>query len=111
MSVVIRVPPYEQLEDPVARECFQWIVDFLRDVPLLQGNFRHIILTINKAETGLKLPHNLGFKPEDIIQTSLTGAGTITYNYSSFDNTNLNITTTGACVVRLFAGRYEREFT
>lgn len=111
MSVVIRIPPYEQLQDPVARECFQWIVDFVRDVPLLQGNFRHLELEFNKAETNLKVPHNLGFKPEDIIQTSVTGAGSVTFNYNKFDNTNLDITTSGACVVRFFAGRYEREFT
>lgn len=111
MSVVIRVPPYERLEDPVARECFQWLVDFLRDVPLLQGSFRHMELKFNKAETNVKIPHNLGFKPEDIIQTSLTGAGTVTFNHDKFNNANLDISTTNSCVVRFFAGRYEREFT
>lgn len=111
MSVLIRIPPYEKLQDPVARECFQWIIDYVRDVPLLQGNFRHFQMEFTRAETDLLIPHHLGFKPEDIIQTSKTGAGTITFNYEDFDTRNISITTSNACVVRFFAGRYEREFT
>lgn len=111
MSILIRVPPYEKLEDPVSRECFQWIIDYVRDVPLLQGSFRHFQLTFTRAETDLLIPHRLGFQPKDIIQTSLTGAGTVTFNYNKFDADNIAITTTGACVVRFFAGRYESEFT
>jgi hypothetical protein len=75
----------------------------------LQGQFDHFALTISKAETNLKIPHSLGFQPKDIIQTSLTGAGAITYNYATFTNQFIDITTTGACEVRFFGGTYDTE--
>jgi len=108
VSVVIRIPPYERLQDPVARECFQWIIDYVQQVPLLQGTFSHFELTFLKAEASLLVPHNLGFLPEDIIVTANTG-GTVTFNHQNFTSTNLSITTSGACMVRFFAGRYKRE--
>lgn len=108
MSVKIRIPPYERLQDPVARECFQWIIDYVQQVPLLQGTFDHFELTFLKAETELLIPHNLGFMPQDIITTSTIG-GTVTFVYQKFTTTNLCITTSAATVVRFFAGRYKKE--
>lgn len=110
MTVLIRIPPYERLIDPTARECFQWIIDYVQAVPLLQGNFEHFELEFNKAETNLFIPHRLGFLPLDIIQTSLTspsGSATITFKYDKFTTTNFCITTSAACAVRFFAGRYQ----
>ena len=61
------------------------------------------------AVTNYKYPHNLGFKPLDVIQTSTIGAGVLTWNYDEFDETELDITTTGACIVRAFIGSYLEE--
>lgn len=72
----------------------------------LEG-FKHFELTFEEAQTNLKLPHGLGFAPKDVIQTSLTGSGTLTWNYSLFDKTDLNLTTTGPCTVRAFIGTYQ----
>lgn len=108
MSIVIRIPPYERLQDPTTRECFQWIIDYVRGVSLLQGNFEHYEFEFNKAETELRIPHNLGFQPIDIIQTYKIGAGNVTFIYEKFTTTNFCITTTGACTVRFFAGRYQQ---
>lgn len=63
-------------------------------------------IDITAAVSNYKYPHNLGFSPKDIIQTSLTGSGSITFNYTSFDKTYLDITTTDACKVRFYAGTH-----
>ena len=107
MSVLIRIPPYERLEDPTAKECFQWIIDYIRAVPLLQGNFSHFEMEFQKAETELLIPHNLGFQPLDAWVTYSVGAGVLSFVYDKFTSKNLCVSTTGAVSVRFFAGRYE----
>jgi hypothetical protein len=109
MSLLPRRPPLEEIDDPRVREALQWMTDYFLVLDLIQSNFKFLKLTFTKAETNLLVPHRLGFTPLDIIQTSKTGAGSITYNYESFTPTNLSITTTGACVVRLFAGRFDES--
>lgn len=96
----------EQIEDPIARENFQRLQDDSLKDALPKGQWKFFEIIITKAVTNLKYPHSLGFAPKDIIQTSLKGAGALTWNYNLFDSTNLNITTTGACTVRVFVGHY-----
>ncbi len=71
------------------------------------ANFKFFEITFLQAETNFKYNHGLGFLPQDILQLRKTGAGAITYNYELFDKDTLDITVTGACVVRFFAGTYE----
>ena len=99
----------KDLKDPYVRENFNRLTQFLQEFPFFRGEWRFFTLTFTRAETNLKLPHGLDFKPLDIIQTSITGAGDITFNYSLFDAENIDITTTGACVVRCFIGAYREE--
>lgn len=100
-------PLIDQIQDITVRESLQWMYDYLQALPLLSSNFEHFQKEFLKAETEVSIPHRLGFTPLDIIQTSLTGAGAITFNYEKFSSTALVITTTGPCVVRFFAGRYQ----
>lgn len=59
------------------------------------------------AQTNAKIPHGLGFKPLDVMQTSLIGAGvTVTFNYDLFDTETIDITVSGACSIRFFIGAY-----
>lgn len=78
---------------------------------LLMGRFEgtHMVISFPSALTNFKVPHGLNFTPKDIIQTALTGAGTITWNYSLFDSENLDVTTSAACEVRAFVGVYDNE--
>ena len=96
----------DNLVDDRVRYNFQTILEYIRRVPILRGEFKHFELTFTKAETNKRIPHNLGFLPLDVIQTRLTGSGAITWNYSLFTDTFLDVTTTNACVVRAFIGRY-----
>lgn len=97
--------PAVKLEDLplVVRENFKAIRDFLKENSNLQ-NFTLFELTFTQAVTAQKIPHRLGFAPKDVVQTSLLGVGTLTWNYDKFDETNIVVTTTGACVVRAYIG-------
>lgn len=94
-----------QVEDVVARENFQRLQDLAKSDPLLGGVWVKRVLTFTAAVTNEKIAHGLTFVPSDVLVLSKTGAGDITLNYESFDATNLDITTTGACVVRLLVGK------
>lgn len=96
-----------ETEDEIQRENMKRLQKELTENQLiLRGQWRFLTITFSGAVTNFKYPHKLDFTPHDILQTSLVGAGALTWNYALFDRTNLDITTTGACVVRAFVGSY-----
>lgn len=98
-----------EIKDIYTQKNFEILRDYINDQSLLKGNFKFFSITVTGAQTGYKYTHNLGFVPKDVIQTSLTGAGALTWNYSSFDSTFLNLTTTGSVVFRGFIGTYSED--
>ena len=104
---VLRKPLFDQIKDDNVRDSLQWMWEYLKAVPMLQGQFEHFELSFTRAVTNEKISHRLGFSPADIIVTSTIGAGAITFNYSRFTSEVIDITTTGAVTVRFFGGRYE----
>lgn len=93
--------------DEITRENMRRIQnEFTSEQVILKGQWKFFELTFTAAVTNFKQKHLLNFVPKDIIQTSKIGAGSITWNYTLFDRTNLDITTSGACVVRAFVGSY-----
>ena len=96
-----------ELKDEFVKENFTRIQDFIRFYDLLNSRMQFFTITVTQAVTNFKFVHNLGFTPSDLIQTFLTGPGTITWNYSLFDGTFLDLTTTDALVVRGFIGRFD----
>ena len=94
----------EQISDIPTRDNIDVIKRFINKETLLLGQMKLIEITFAGAVTAQLYPHGLTFIPKDIIQTSITGAGAVTYNYASFDINNISITTTGACVVRFLVG-------
>ena len=102
----------ERIADPYVREVVQRIREEFKNQALLRGQWRFVEISFTDDITGFLYPHRMGFRPTDIIQTSKTGTGDITYEYSLFDSTNLNITTDNTdsadpLTVRFFVGRYE----
>ncbi len=97
----------QETKDEIQRENMRRLQEeFTLNQVILKGGWRFITLKFDAAVTNFKYKHLLSFVPHDIIQTSLIGAGALTWNYSLFDRTNLDITTTGACTVRAFIGSY-----
>lgn len=97
----------ERIQDPVIRENFVSLLKFLQQDTNLRG-FEHFEIEIEAAVSHLKFPHNLGFVPLDVLVTSLIGAGAVTWNYSLFDDENLDLNTTGPVTIRAYVGTHVR---
>ena len=97
---------FDKLSDPVARENFEKLDQHLRDQIFSKLEGKHFEIVISGAVTNQRFKHNLGFVPKDIVQTSVKGAGTISWNYDNFDKDYVYFTTTNACTVRVFIGTY-----
>lgn len=96
------------LKDIYIQKNFQNVQTYFGKNHQLEG-FEFFEVTVPNAVTNLKITHNLGYQPKDLIQTSKTGAGTVTWNYTLFSSTELDLTTTGACVIRFFVGTYQEN--
>lgn len=95
----------DSVTDSATRQGFKVIRDALTTEPLINAGFKLIEIAFTQAGT-FKVAHGLGFRPTDVLQSSLLGAGALTWNYASFDTTNLNITVSAACTVRAFVGAF-----
>lgn len=94
----------ELIQEPEVREVFQRLMETLNQNPVLSGVFRTVVVKVDKAVTDLKIRHGLRFKPTDIIETSIEGSGTISWNRSQFTETYLSVSTTGPVTVRALVG-------
>lgn len=99
----------KDITDKYIRENFFRLQKFFIKFPLYRTELVFFERNFLSAVTSQTVAHGLGFKPTDIIQTSLIGPGTLTWEYDKFDAINLVVTTTGACKVRAFIGAYREE--
>ena len=90
------------------RKNFEILQKYFDDENQLLG-FKHVEFSVDAAVVNYKIPHQLGYVPRDLIRTRKTGAGSVTFNRHLFDTENIDITTTGAAKVRLFAGTYRTD--
>lgn len=95
----------EEVTDPIVRDNFQRVESAIGSFPFLKGSWRFVEIEISSATT-IKFKHGLRFIPKDVIQTSLIGSGSATWNHQNFTRDHVEITTTGPCVVRAFIGSY-----
>lgn len=95
------------VRDEYVRENFRQIKEEATNQVFFNKNFQFREVIFTQAETNFKYAHNLAFTPKDVILLSKTGSATVTFNYDSFDATNLDITVSGATTLRFFVGRYE----
>jgi hypothetical protein len=106
MSVVLRRPLFDAIEDERVRESIQWNYEYLIAQAILLSNFQFLTITVTTAVTALAMPHNLGFRPLDILLTSISNGQTVTFLYDNFTEENVVFTTTGPCTIRFFGGSY-----
>ena len=102
-SVEAPVVDLSQVEDEVVRKNFENISNHFEKLENLNG-FNHLEFTTDKAVSNLKVAHNLGYAPKDIIVTCTEGVGTPTFNTEKFDKKFIDVDTTDAVTVRLFVG-------
>ncbi len=98
----------KNIKDQYVRENFKRINLFYQTFSLFKAGWQFFEITNADAYTNKKIPHGLGYKPLDVLQTSTIGTGVLTFNFDKFDDKNLDITTTGACTVRCFIGTYKQ---
>lgn len=94
------------ITDILTRENFKMIESGFNNEAILRGNFKFFEFTISDGVTNLRLQHRLGFRPMDVITTYVSDQESVIWNYSEFTDEFLDITTSGACTVRAFIGRY-----
>lgn len=98
----------KETDDEVVRENFKRLQKELTGTQvILKGQWKFFDLTFDGVVTNFKVKHEFNFVPLDIIHVSTLGVGFGQFNYNSFDRTNLDISTSDACRLRFFAGRYE----
>lgn len=110
-----------EIEDPYTRESMTRLNEHLASNPFIKGEFSFFSFDFVNATgaplvlTDSQVPHNLGFVPKDIIQTSLVGASSLSWSYSKFTLTDLYVSLTipanTTVTVRAFVGRYSEEST
>lgn len=101
----------KEIDDEHIQENFRRLQYGLNDLALLKGQFKFFKFSFDTAAASKRIPHNLGFAPKDVLQTSVTNGASVTWEYDSFDRDYIYITTSAACDVRAFIGRYEEEAT
>lgn len=94
-----------QLTDPKVRDAFRKLSTFLNGELPFTG-FRFFTKTYTGPATHDKFPHGLNFTPQDIVLTSKTGVGVVTFNQDLTDSIDIDITVTDACVLRFIAGTF-----
>jgi hypothetical protein len=93
----------KEISDFYVRENFEKLLNFFKDKPFLE-KWQVFEIDFDSATANGVFRHTLGSVPKDIIQTSKTGAGNVTFNYELFDRDFINLTTTGPCKVRFLVG-------
>ena len=96
----------QEIEDPYVQENFKRIMDYGNANPLDRSNFQFFSIEIPAATTNFKYKHGLGFVPLDVIIMHNSNNAAITLNYSKFDSNELDITASGATLLRCLVGRY-----
>lgn len=106
------------IEDPGSRENFRRLEGFLRDEPVLRGNFafREFSLSASSYPATVRVKHNLGFVPKDVVQTSAVGsgglsAGMVVWEYAQFTATEVVASIPDAVTFRGFFGSYSEGRT
>lgn len=96
----------KEIDDEFTQENFKRLWEFINYHPLFKGSFKFFEFTFDSAVTNKQLTHKLPFAPKDVITLNVSNGATVTWNYDLFNSEFLVVTTSGACTVRAYVGRY-----
>jgi hypothetical protein len=85
------------------------VQDFLNDNPLSTFEGTLFELTFTTCRTNVFFPNPLPFIPTDIIVTSSSEDGFVTFNTGLFNEQFLSVSSSGACTIRCFIGRFTED--
>ena len=98
-----------QLKDMPTQEAFKRLSEYINNSNILAGEFKHFEVKFPGADPAYKFTHNLGFTPKDIIITSISGNGVLTFNVDESNNKTITLTVSGSCTARFLLGTYEKK--
>jgi hypothetical protein len=103
----------KEIQDPYARENFNRLESYARDLPLGKGLFKFLTatLTAKTYPATVSFAHTLGFVPKDVIQTSVIGPGTLVWEYADFTRDEVFATISDSVTFRAFFGSYSEGRT
>ncbi len=107
----------QEIKDRYTQDNFKRLSTYLNDDPVAKGLFKFYSIDLYNGTgttiTNLKVPHNLGFQPLDVIQLSVVKPDTaaVVWHYDRFDKTNILLSASGlvagqTSTVRIYLGRY-----
>lgn len=106
-----------EVENRHAQENFLEIQDYVQDeTKRVQKNLEvlgskpaaKLVLmthTFLGPETNFAIPHNLGYKPEDVLLTYKKDGVTVTFSQDQFTDTNVIVTVSAATKIKFLIGR------
>lgn len=95
-----------EIPDRYLQENFARLNDYFLDNTQMAG-FKHFEFDVPANADHLKIPHNLGFAPKDLISLSVIGAGGVQWHYDEFDDQFISVTAfSGGATVRIYLGTH-----
>lgn len=95
-----------QIDDIYVQENFKRLADYGRNDAVIRSNFQFLSVEV-PAASNFRPPHHLSFVPLDVILLHNSTNATVVFNYSLFDDKNIDITSSGPTTLRLLLGRYQ----
>lgn len=97
----------KEVVDKFSQDNFKRLQQHIAEDPFDKGHFQFFTHTFSRAEIKLKIPHKLGFQPADVMTLSVRPETEgVVWHYDLFDPTNIVISSSNACTVRAYLGRY-----
>ena len=107
-----------QIEDPIVRDNFKKIMDFLNQQELGASAFKAVELYVTANATGIKIKHGLNSVPKDAILTMMVSpsGARLVVGYSDFTNEEVSFDVTGLSSgetlhARLLVGTFQSVVT
>jgi len=95
------------ITDPIIREAITSLYEDLRNIALLKAEFKHVEITFDAAVTDFKFYHGFSFIPTHVITGFVTNNANVIWDLDESTKDYILLTTSDACTVRAFLGRYE----
>ena len=95
----------KDIEDPVSRENFARLSNFINRQVWFEGDFQLFDITIPSENPNFKIKHGLTFIPADIIPVAVEGNYNYYFKYINFDKEYMYVATEGPVRIRFLAGK------
>lgn len=97
----------KEIDDIYIQENFKRLGDYFIEDAITRSKFEFLTVTFTGSSTNFKLQHKLGYVPKDVILMHNLNNATVTFSYSSFDETSIVVTVSAATTLRMLVGRYD----